>query len=220
MKKLAVLLSAIVVLMTGCTINKLSDNDISENIDIIMSEKTNLHNVHYDGYKYYLPKGISFVTKDSFNAVLKDGYNNRYYLYVDAISYYHKIKNTYEKDYDMYLSEKLKYNKKNGYIQIEEIDNKYFIQYVFNYVKLEAYVDKDDLNNVIINMSYILRSVKYNDRILESLVGENVLDYKEEDYSLFKADSSKESFLDVVEREETEKYKEDMEDEKIDLEDE
>lgn len=220
MKKLAVLLSAIVVLMTGCTINKLSDNDISENIDIIMSEKTNLHNVHYDGYKYYLPKGISFVTKDSFNAVLKDGYNNRYYLYVDAISYYHKIKNTYEKDYDMYLSEKLKYNKKNGYIQIEEIDNKYFIQYVFNYVKLEAYVDKDDLNNVIINMSYILRSVKYNDKVLESLVGENVLDYKEEDYSLFKADSSKESFLDVVEREETEKYKEDMEDEKIDLEDE
>lgn len=220
MKKLAVLLSAIVVLMTGCTINKLSDNDISENIDIIMSEKTNLHNVHYDGYKYYLPKGISFVTKDSFNAVLKDGYNNRYYLYVDAISYYHKIKNTYEKDYDMYLSEKLKYNKKNGYIQIEEIDNKYFIQYVFNYVKLEAYVNKDDLNNVIINMSYILRSVKYNDKVLESLVGENVLDYKEEDYSLFKADSSKESFLDVVEREETEKYKEDMEDEKIDLEDE
>ena len=69
-------------------------------------------------------------------------------------------------------------------------------------------------------MSYILRSTKYNDKILESLVGDNVLDYKEEDFKLFKADSSKESFLDVVEREETEKYKEDMEDEKIQLEDE
>ena len=220
MKKLAVLLSIIVLFITGCTINKLSDEDILKNIDTIMSEKTNVHNVHYDGYKYYLPKGLSFITKDEFNAILRDGNNNKYYLYVDAISYYHKVKNTYKENYDLYLSEKIKYNKKNGYIQIEEIDNKYFVQYVFNYVKLEAYVKKEDLNSVIINMSYILRSTKYNDKILESLVGDNVLDYKEEDFKLFKADSSKESFLDVVEREETEKYKEDMEDEKIQLEDE
>ena len=220
MKKLAVLLSIIVLFITGCTINKLSDEDILKNIDTIMSEKTNVHNVHYDGYKYYLPKGLSFITKDEFNAILRDGNNNKYYLYVDAISYYHKVKNTYKENYDLYLSEKIKYNKKNGYIQIEEIDNKYFVQYVFNYVKIEAYVKKEDLNSVIINMSYILRSTKYNDKILESLVGDNVLDYKEEDFKLFKADSSKESFLDVVEREETEKYKEDMEDEKIQLEDE
>ena len=220
MKKLAVLLSIIVLFITGCTINKLSDEDILKNIDTIMSEKTNVHNVHYDGYKYYLPKGLSFITKDEFNAILRDGNNNKYYLYVDAISYYHKVKNTYKENYDLYLSEKIKYNKKNGYIQIEEIDNRYFVQYVFNYVKIEAYVKKEDLNSVIINMSYILRSTKYNDKILESLVGDNVLDYKEEDFKLFKADSSKESFLDVVEREETEKYKEDMEDEKIQLEDE
>ena len=219
MKKLAVLLSIIVLFSTGCTINKLSDDNILENIDTLLSEKTSIHNVHYDGYKYYLPKGISFVSKDEFNAVLKDGHNNKYYLYVDAISYYHKIKNNYKENYDLYVSKKLKYNKKNGYIQIEEIESKYFVQYVYNYVKVEAYVDKEELNNVVINMSYILRSVKYNDKILESLIGENVLDYKEEDYKLFKADSSKESFLDVVEREETDKYKEDMEDEKIELED-
>ena len=219
MKKIAVLLSAILLLLTGCSVVKLSDNNIEKNIDTLMSEKVKLRNVYYDGYTYYLPKGISFVSKDEFNAILKDSYNNKYYLYVDAIGYYHKVKNSYEENYDLYLSKKLKYNKKDGYIQIEEIDSKYFIQYVFNHVKLEAYVDKDDLNNVIINMSCILRSVKYNDKVLESMIGDNALDYKEVEYNLFKADSSKESFLDVVEREETDKYKKDIEDEKIELED-
>lgn len=219
MKKLAVLLSTILVLMTGCGITKLSDTNTLKNIKTIMSEETNLHNVNYDGYKYYLPKGISFVSKDDYNAVLKDGNNNRYYLYVDVIAYYNKVKNTYEENYDLYLSKKLKFNNKTGYIQIEEIDSKYFIQYVYNYVKLESYVSKEDLNDVIINQSYILRSVKYNDKVLESIVGDNVLDYKEVEYNLFKADSNKESFLDVVEREETDKYKKDIEDEKIELDD-
>lgn len=218
MKKI-VLLSTILLLLTGCSVVRLSDSNIEKNIDTIMTEKVNLHNVHYDGYKYYLPKGINFVSKEDFNAILKDSHNNKYYLYVDVIGYYHKIKNSYEENYDLYLSKKLKYNKKNGYIQIEEINSKYFIQYVFNYVKIEAYVSKEDLNDAVINISYILRSIKYNDKVLESLVGENVLDYKEVEYNLFKADSTKESFLDVVEREETEKYKKDIEDEKIELED-
>ena len=218
MKKI-VLLSTILLLLTGCSVVRLSDSNIEKNIDTIMTEKVNLHNVHYDGYKYYLPKGINFVSKEDFNAILKDSHNNKYYLYVDVIGYYHKIKNSYEENYDLYLSKKLKYNKKNGYIKIEEINSKYFIQYVFNYVKIEAYVSKEDLNDAVINISYILRSIKYNDKVLESLVGENVLDYKEVEYNLFKADSTKESFLDVVEREETDKYKKDIEDEKIELED-
>ena len=86
-------------------------------------------------------------------------------------------------------------------------------EYRFKNIKEEELVD------VITNMCLVLRSIKYNNVVLESLIGENKLNYKEEDYTLFKADSSKESFLDVVEREETEKYKKDLEDEKIDLND-
>ena len=71
MKKFIVLLSTTVLLMTGCGIIKLSDNDIEKNIKTLMSEKVNLHNVHYDGYRYYLPKGISFITKDDFNDYVK-----------------------------------------------------------------------------------------------------------------------------------------------------
>ena len=217
MKKLIVLLSIVVVLFTGCSVVKTEYQDIEENIDSLMSKKTVLYNVFYDGYKYYLPKGVRFLNRDEYNAILKDKMNNRYYLYVDVISYYHKIENNYEEKKNVYFSKKIVNNKKTGYLQIEEIDSKYFIQFVYNYVKMEAYVEKVDLRDTLVNMCSILRTVRFNNAILESLIGENILDYKEEDYTLFKADSSKEDFLDVVEREETDLYKKDIEDEKIDL---
>lgn len=219
MKRLIVLLSIVTILVTGCSINKLDNNDIGKNIKTLMSEKVKLYNVFYEGYKYYIPKGVGFLDKDDYNAVLKDKNNNKYYLYVDVISYYHKIENDYKVKNDTHYSKRLDYNGKTGYIQIDEVDDKYFIQFVYNYAKMEAYVKEDDLVDVVTNMCLILRTVKYNNVVLESLIGENKLNYKEEDYTLFKADSSKESFLDVVEREETDKYKKDLEDEKIDLND-
>jgi len=219
MKRLIVLLSIVTVLVTGCSINKLDDNDIGKNIKTLMSEKTKLYNVYYEGYKYYLPKGLGFLDKDDYNAILKDKNNNKYYLYVDAISYYHKTENNYKIKNDAHYSKRLDYNGKTGYIQIDEVDGKYFIQFVYNYAKMEAYVSEDDLVDVVTNMCLVLRTIKYNNVVLESLIGENKINYKEEDYTLFKANSSKESFLDVVKREETDKYKKDLEDEKIDLND-
>lgn len=219
MKRLIVLLSIVTILVTGCSINKLDDNNIGKNIKTLMSENNKLYNVYYEGYKYYLPKGLVFLDKDDYNAILKDKNNNKYYLYVDVISYYHKVENDYDINNDSHYSKIINYKNKTGYIQIDEIDKKYFIQFVYNYAKMEAYVDKDDLVDVVTNMCLVLRSISYNNVVLESLIGENQLNYKEEDYTLFKADSSKESFLDVVEREETDKYKKDLEDEKINLND-
>lgn len=217
MKKLFILLSISVLFITGCSIKKLDNNSIENNLDTLMSVKVSMYNEFYEGYKYYLPKTLRFVDKDEYNAVLMDFHNNRYYLYVDAISYYHKVSNSYEENSESYLSKRLDYGKKTGYIQIDEVDSNYFVQFVFHYAKMEAYVSKDEIVDVVSNMCSVLRSVKFNDAILDSLIGENILDYKEEDFSLFKADSSKENFLDVVEREETDLYKKDLEDEKIDL---
>ena len=144
-----------------------------------------MYNEFYEGYKYYLPKTLKFIDKDEYNAILQDRNNNRYYLYIDAISYYHKIKNDYEEKDGSYISKRLDYRKKTGYLQIDELDSKYFVQYVFHYGKMEAYVSHDELVDVITNMSCVLRSVKFNNEVLASLIGENVLDYKEEDYSFF-----------------------------------
>ena len=219
MKKIIVLLSLVIVFMTGCSVTKLDDKNIDKNLDALLSKKTNIYNVYNSGYKYYLNKGITFIDRDEYNSLLKDKYNNMYYLYVDAIGYYHGVKNTYEVNESSYYSKKLEYKNRDGYIQIDEIDSKYFIQFVFNYVKIESYVSKDSLVDSINNMCYILRSVKFNDAVLESLIGENALDYKEEDYSLFKADSTKETYMEVVERTETDAYKKYLEDEKIRLDD-
>ena len=68
-------------------------------------------------------------------------------------------------------------------------------------------------------MSYIIRSVKFNDSVLESLVGDNILSYKEENYSLFDKKSS-ETFLDLVEKYEDDAYKKAIEDETIELDEE
>ena len=217
MKRLIVLLSIVLLFITGCSVTRLDNTDINKNIKTLLSDKTKFYNVYYDGYKYYIPKGVSFVDKEEYNAILRDKNNNKYYLYVDVVCYLHNTKVNYEVNKSSHFSKLLDYNKKVGYIQIDEVGSKYFIQFVYNYVKMEALVSKDDLTDTITNMAIILRSVKFNRAILESLIGENVLDYKEEEYSLFKGDSSKENFLDVVEREETDLYKQDIEDEKIDL---
>lgn len=217
MKKIVILLSVVMFLVTGCSVTKLDSNDIGKNMRTILSQNNKLYNVYYNGYKYYLPKGISFITKDDFNAVLSDSYGNKYYMFVDAISYYHKVENNYKVNSNSHYSKKLEFNNKTGYIQIDEVKGKFFIQYVFNYVKIEAFIEKKELTNCINNMSYVLKSVKFNRTVLESLIGENVLDYQEENFSLFKADSSSESFMDIVERTETDAYKKDLEDEKIEL---
>jgi len=217
MKKLIVLLSIVFLFATGCTIKKLDNYNFPDNVDYLLSQKNKLYNVYYDGYKYYLPKGVVFIDKDDYNALIRDQYNNKYFLYVDLISYYHKIENNYKVNEGSFYSKKLDIDNKTGYIQIDKSEDKCFVQFVYNYVKIEAYVDENNLSKAISNMCYIVRSFKYNDLVIESLIGEKALDYKEVEYSLFKADSSKESYLDVVERNETDAYKKDLEDEKINL---
>ena len=198
MKKLVILLSMVMLFVTGCSVTRLDDTDIGKNMKTILSNKNSMYNVHYSGYKYYLPKGISFINKDDYNAVLSDSHGNKYYMFVDAISFYHKVENTYKVNSNSHYSKILNYNNKDGYIQIDEVKKKYFVQYVYNYVKIEAYVDKNELTSCVNNMSYILRSVKFNRTILESLIGDNVLSYQEEEFNLFDDEKSNENVLEVV----------------------
>ena len=140
-------------------------------------------------------------------------------MYVDVIAYYHNIENTYEVNDKSYYSKKLDYKKKTGFIEVNEVDGKYYIEYVFNYGRIQALIDKDYLVRVINNMSYILRSIEYNDEVLESLVGENILSYAEETFSLFETEATQEDFLDVVKKYDS-GYKEAKDQEQLELNDE
>ena len=96
MKKLIVLLSIVLLLVTGCSIKKLDSSDFEENMELLLSEKVKTSNVQFEGYKYYVPEGLKFVNKEDYNAILMDRFNNKYYVYFDVISYFHKIDNTYK----------------------------------------------------------------------------------------------------------------------------
>lgn len=198
MKKLIVLLSIVVLFLSGCSVSLLDSTDLGKNIKVLLSEDLDLYNVFFDGYKYYVPKGLQIVNKDECNAIFLDRNANKYYLYIDVISYYHKTENTYMIDDNIHYSNKLDYNGKTGYINIEEIDEKFYVQFMFNYAKMEAYVSKKDLTTVVNNMCYILGTIKFNDKVLKSLVGDNVLSYQEENFTLFEEDSSKENLLEVI----------------------
>ncbi len=183
--KICVLVS-ILLLVTGCEV--IQSQSIATILPSVLDEKITLSNQVFDGYKYYLPRGIQLEAKNDYNMTLKDSTGNTYYLYVDVISYYHQTKNQYQKNNDVYFSTALNYQKKNGYLEIRQIGENgyYFVEEMFNYAKLEAYVKEKDLQEAVIQMSTILNSISYNDKVLETLVGENILHYKEETFSILK----------------------------------
>lgn len=201
MKKLVVLLSAVVLLLTGCSVVQLDASDIGKNMKILLSEDVDIYNVHFDGYKYFVPKGLTFLNKEEYNAIFTDRYNNKYYLYVDAIGYYHKSEIDYKVENDIHYSKVLNYIDKTGYIRIEKLEDEYFIKFVFNYAKMEAYVSENDLASVVTNMCYVLRTIEFNDAVLESLIGENILSYKEEEFTLFDNSETNEIFLQTADPE-------------------
>lgn len=199
MKRKLFLLSILLIFVSGCSVVRLDNNSFDKNIDVLLSQKNKNYNVNFDGYKYNVPYGLKFIKKEEYNAILLDKFDNTYYLYVDAIAYFHKVDVPYKKE-DSYYTKELKYGNKSGYINILKIDdNRYFVEFVYNYAKLESYVSKNNLDFAINNMCYILRSIKYNDDVLESLIGENVLSYKEETFNLFDEQAaSSDEFLEVV----------------------
>ena len=214
--KIIVMFLIVFVIITGCSITTLDNNDYEKNVSTILSSKGKSYNVYFEGYKYYVPSGMKFIYKKNYNAVLQDINNNRYYLFIDGISYYHKDKSKFEVDETAYYSKKLDYNGKEGYLQIEEIDYKYLVQFMYNYSKMECYVEKDDLIDSINYMAYVLRSVRFSRSVLGSLIGDNTLSYNEEDYSLFDRNNNSEDFLDVV-YENDDAYKEAVDEDEIEL---
>lgn len=201
-KKITILLIALLTL-TGCT--NLTDMNIDEIVDVMLSDTRTLSNNVFDGYQYYIPRGIKFISKDDYNASLKDEYNNTYYFYIDIISYYNEEKIDYTENNEAYFSKKLDYNGKEGYLEITKVKDldKYFIEYMYNYGKIEAYVNENQLDCAIINMSSILKSLKFNRTVLESLIGNNVLDYKEDIYDVMKPQGStatKDTYLEYEEK--------------------
>ena len=195
MKKRFFLLIICMIVLCGCTyINKASYNDL---IVSVVTSEYNLVNEYRTGYKYYIPSGVDSILVSDFNEKLNDGKYN-YYLYVDVVSYYNRVINEYEVNNVAYYSNKIDFEDKYGYIEINrQENNKYFIEIMYNYAKIEVIVDECDLNKAITNSIIMLSSISYNNEILSNVVGENIFEFNDEEFNIFKVKRQSSNFLEV-----------------------
>ena len=191
MKKL-ILGLGLLFLLCGCT--NVKDLTIADTVQTLKAYDHKA-NIYRTGYKYYLPRGMSVADSTLFNEILTNS-KETYYLYIDAVSYNKKIKKNYEVCSSCYYSVALSYDDKFGYIEINnQENNKYLIEIMYNYAKIEVIVDKDKINDALLTSISILKSVTYNDEIVANLFGSDVLNFTEEEFNIFNTTSSDSTYL-------------------------
>ena len=192
MKKCLLLLT--LIFLCGCTnINEARPQDL---VKEIVSSKNYSYNEYRTGYKYYLPLSMSSLSSKKYNEILTDG-NYKYYLYVDLVSYLKKSEFSYTVNENAYLSEPINYNDLNGYLEVNERNDKYLIEIMYNYAKIEVIVDKDDINKVIVNSMIVLTTIDYTDDVIKNLLSIDDMTSSEENFSLFD-ESNDSNLLEVI----------------------
>ncbi len=199
MKKLVSLLLIFIALtLTGCTAVRIDTSDIDNIVDVVLSKDNSLYNHIGKGYKYYIPRGVTYIDTIEFNDRLySDG--KYYYLYIDAIGYYYQKDLVHEKNKDSIYYKKLDINNKHGYIDIVKQKDKYLVEFMYNYARIETLVKKEEINKVILNSSYILSTVKFNNNVIKIMLNEDYFKYKEEKFELFEKTEEKENVLEYSE---------------------
>lgn len=194
MKKILMVL-LILFISTGCTIVRIDTESIDNTINVVLSKPNKLYNRIGKGYKYYVPRGVGYIDTEELNEKLYSN-GNYYYLYVDAISYFYKKDISYKKNPKAYYTRKIYKNGKSGYLEINKIgEDKYFIEFLYNYAKIEAVAPKSEINTVILNSSYILSTVKFNNNVVKLMLNDNYFINKEEKYDIFNTKKQSNYFL-------------------------
>ncbi len=185
-----------ILILTGCTnIKSLSYDDIVN----MLSIKNNSLNTHSRGFNYYIPKGLNVKERGDNYAVI-EGERNTYYLYIDLISYFNKKELNYVINKEAIYDEQIKYQDKSGYVNIKLWENnQYLIEIMYNYAKIEVMVDEELIKEALINSVRILRSIEYNDTIIENLLNDDNLNYTEEVFDMFKDTEDNSNVLDYAE---------------------
>lgn len=190
MRKYLIGVIVLLLLVCGCSnINDLSYNDV---VSYSLENKAKA-NTFLKGYKIYLPKDMNLLNDVDDNNVLYS-FGDKYYLYVDLVSYYNKVSNSYKvnDDSNAIYSEILN----NGYVLVTKHNSEYFIEVMYNYAKIE--VISSDIKNAISRSLVVLNSISYNDSVIETLLG-NSIDYNEEKFELLGPSVNTENFLEYEE---------------------
>ena len=195
MKKISILI-IVMLLISGCTIVRIDTKSIDNIIDVVLSKDNTLYNQIGKGYKYYVPRGVSYINTTEYNDTLYSN-GNYYYLNVDIVSYYYNKSVTYTEPNDAYYFKRIENGDKTGYVLISKVNDKYLINFSYNYASIEAMVEKDQINDIILNSSYILSTIKYNDNVIKIMLDDDYFKNKEEKYTVFESQSGNDNFFPI-----------------------
>lgn len=197
MKRIIILIIGIIGLSGCVNINSMKMNDIVNNFSTNALKSNN----HRTGYSYYLPRNMKVEKSSLYNEVLESE-RYKYYLYVDVVSYYKKVEKDYKINKSAIYSQSINYQGKYGYIEINLLKNdKYLVEIMYNYAKIEVIVDKDKCNEAVLSIINILKSVEYNDSIIANLMGDDILNYNEVEFNIFNTKGNEKNYLTVTEEE-------------------
>lgn len=171
MKKIMLLL-LILIIITGCSVVRIDTKNIDNIISVVLSKNNTLYNRVGQGYKYYIPRGVSYIESNELNDTLYFN-GNYYYLYIDVISYYFKENIDYKVKNDAYYSKKIKNKNGKGYLEIVEKNDMYYVEFFYNYAKIEAIVNEENLYDTVLNASYILSTIKYNSKTIDLMLNDD-----------------------------------------------
>lgn len=193
MQKKNWLLLFVIFLLTGCV--KIDNSSVDIIIDNTLNDKNYVMNTVSSGYKFYLPFGVRQIVDNDNNQIFMID-DTKVYLYVDVVSFYYKNKLNYKdsENYNYYYKNIIN-GTKEGYIGIDKKNSDYFVKIVYNYSKVEFYVDEYNLNNVIANSLVILNNINYNDDLIEKILSYSSDLSGEVTYELDKPNDSESTFL-------------------------
>lgn len=198
MKKLIILL---LIFLTGCSVVRIDTKSIDNILSVVLSKNNTLYNQVGQGYKYYIPRGVSYIETNGLNNTLYCK-GNYYYLYVDVVSYYFKSNIEYVENEDVYYSKKIDNKNGKGYLEINEKDGMYYIEFLYNYSKIEAIVSKENLNDTILNASYILSTIKYNSNTIELMLNDDYFTNRAGKYDEYSSKEESNKFQLIIDEEE------------------
>ena len=190
MKKYVVLI-IVLFLLTGCV--NIYDRSYDSLIDSSLERDPSKENINLKGYKFYLPEGMNLIGDFEHNNILySDG--TRYYMYVDLVSFYNKKQNKYEfeKGKYEYLKE-FENDKGNGYVTISKSKGGKLVEVMYNYAKMEVVTNNP--KKAITSSLLVLKSIKYNYKTIDSMIGSNALVYDSEQFTLLGPSKNTENFL-------------------------
>lgn len=189
------LVVAILFILTGCT--NITDLDYDAIIDKTLEEEAHKNNTFLEGYKLYIPEHMNLIGDLKGNDILYS-YGDKYYLYVDLISYYNKKQNKYNIVTENYnYSKTIKNDGLEGYVTVSESKGGYLVEVMYNYAKIE--VVTNNVNRAITNSLIVLKNIKYNYKIIDSMIGSNALVYDSELFELMGPKKKGDNFLEYVE---------------------